>query len=69
MSVREATLLGGSQGLPPRLRVRWVTTTADTIKVQFGSGYEHFVYDEERTIQGGGDVLVFHWVAHTEIAE
>ena len=68
MSVREAHLLGGSPEIPPRLRVQRVKTTTDTTKVQFGSGYEHFVYDEENTAQGG-DVLVFRWVARTEIAE
>ena len=62
-------LAGGPNDLPDLDRVREVDDLGETIKLSYGSGYEHFAYSGRRRVADGEDVAVFHWVNRTRIAE
>ena len=60
-----AVLDGGPADIPVAMRTCHVTTDADTVKLQWLNGYEHF----RRTLSGPDNRTVFTWVARTRIAE
>ncbi|WP_336298058.1 DUF5988 family protein [Micromonospora sp. LH3U1] len=60
-----AVLDGGPADIPVTMRTCHVAGDADTIKLQWLNGYEHF----HRTAAGPDGSAVFAWVARTRIAE
>lgn len=62
-------LHGGPVDLPEAQRVQWVPAAQQTIKILYGSGYEHFERDVEPAGPGMDAPVVFRWHTRTRIAE
>ncbi|MEU1602148.1 DUF5988 family protein [Micromonospora matsumotoense] len=60
-----AVLDGGPADIPVVMRTCHVNGDADTVKLQWLNGYEHF----HRTTAGSDGRTVFTWVGRTRIAE
>ncbi|AGL13751.1 DUF5988 family protein [Actinoplanes sp. N902-109] len=61
-------LEGGPDRFPAEERTRYVAACEPRFKIQHYGGYEHFERDEDVTAAAGA-VVVYRWVARTEIAE
>ncbi|WP_328610189.1 DUF5988 family protein [Amycolatopsis sp. NBC_00345] len=62
-------LAGGPEDLGETARVREVGDLAETVKVSFASGYEHFAHSGETAEIDGYRFPVFQWCGQTRIAE
>jgi hypothetical protein len=69
MSRWKIVLVGGPEVLPQIDRVCVVDTLDDPVKVCFGGGYEHFVYQGGTRVFGGQSLPMFQWTQRTKIAE
>ncbi|NGO66865.1 DUF5988 family protein [Streptomyces boncukensis] len=69
MAPYKAVLTGGPAHLPEDLRIQHVADLAETVKLPFGSGYEHFAHHGGYRTVDGERIPEFRWVGRTALAE
>ncbi|GAA2525325.1 DUF5988 family protein [Winogradskya humida] len=69
MSAFKVMLTGGPSYVTESMRLCEVVDLADSVKLSYGNGYEHFGYTGETVSDGEEPVAVFTWKGRTKIAE